>query len=204
MSVLEVNDWGYRLSGKRRKRLLFGAVLFILLVIGWFWTSEPPAIPLKAEQQENCAERPGWQEDQLRRGQAAVVSVKRIPERPLRPVPGAICLAYGWQIHPVFGDWRYHHGSDFLAREGEPIQAMWSGRISRIIRDKHNGLTVTVTSENKEVNYGSLLNTTLAIGRQIKQGDIMGTVGSSPDEPYPHLHLDIKVDGLFRDPEEWL
>lgn len=204
MSVIEVNQWGSHLSGKRRKRLILAAVVFILLVIGWLWGVESPAIPLQATQQEGSSERPGWQEDQLRRGQAAVVSVKIISEPPLRPVPGGICLAYGWQIHPAFGDWRYHHGSDFLACEGDQVQAIWSGQISRIVRDKHNGLTVTVTSENKEVNYGSLLNTILTIGRQVKQGEIIGTAGHSPDEPYPHLHLDIKVDGFFHDPEEWL
>lgn len=121
---------------------------------------------------------------------------------PQRPVKGETIVLYGWQMHPVFKDWRFHNGIDIMAGEGETIDTIWPGEVKEIFQDKTAGLTVAVVSGDYTVYYGSLATVELRKGTKIKAGAKVGTVGSSQAEPYPHLHLVIKKGENYIDPAE--
>ncbi len=122
------------------------------------------------------------------------------------PVKGEVKLDFGWHLHPVFNDWRYHPGIDIHAPEGSLVQAMLSGQIEEIYTDKNTGLTVVVSSGQYMVSYGSLaaVNVSLKKGSYVNSGDQIGTVGSCTTEPYTHLHLTIKDGGSYIDPRKIL
>lgn len=121
------------------------------------------------------------------------------PQRPLR---GDVLVAYGWQEHPVFKDWRFHNGIDIAAGEGEEVAAMWPGEVKEILQDKTSGLTVLVASGEYTVHYGSLATAAVRKGAKIKAGAKIGAVGTSQAEPYPHLHLSVKKGESYIDPAE--
>lgn len=121
---------------------------------------------------------------------------------PQRPVKGETIIQYGWQVHPVFKDWRFHSGIDIMAGEGEAVGAIWPGEVKEIFQDKIAGLTVAVASGEYTVYYGSLATVELRKGTKIKAGTKVGTVGSSQAEPYFHLHLAIKKGENYIDPAE--
>jgi murein DD-endopeptidase MepM/ murein hydrolase activator NlpD len=143
---------------------------------------------------------------------AAQVIIPSTPVRPAprpddipqRPVAGEVALGFGWQPHPVFHDWRYHTGVDIKVPENDPVRAMYSGEVNAVYQDKTSGLTVVVNSGAYSVYYGALATTILTKGQQIEAGARIGTVGSSPGEPFYHLHLAIKNDGKYINPEELL
>lgn len=133
----------------------------------------------------------------------ADIKPKAVPlGSPQRPLKGEIFVAYGWQEHPTFKDWRFHNGIDIMAGEGEDITTMWPGEVKEILEDKISGLTVSVVSGEYTVHYGSLATAAVRKGARIKAGAKIGTVGTSRAEPYPHLHLSVKKGESYIDPAE--
>jgi len=105
--------------------------------------------------------------------------------------------------HPVLSKWRSHKGVDYAARRGTPIRAAGDGKISsvgtkgglgRAIIIRHGGRYTTV--------YGHLNGYARGIrtGKAIKQGQIIGYVGSSGLATGPHLHYEFRVNGVHRNP----
>jgi len=105
--------------------------------------------------------------------------------------------------HPVLSKWRSHKGVDYAARRGTPIRAAGDGKISlvgtkgglgRAIFIRHGGRYTTV--------YGHLNGYARGIrtGKAIKQGQIIGYVGSSGLATGPHLHYEFRVNGVHRNP----
>lgn len=127
-------------------------------------------------------------------------------QAPKWPVKGNVNLEFGWHLHPVFNDWRFHPGIDISAVEGTMVQAGLSGRIEDIYTDKNTGLTVIVDSGKYTISYGSLdaVSVSLKKGSYINSGDNIGVVGVSNTEPYTHLHLTIKEGEKYIDPRKVL
>lgn len=127
-------------------------------------------------------------------------------QAPKWPVKGNVNLEFGWHLHPVFNDWRYHPGIDISATEGTMVQASLGGRIEDIYTDKNTGLTVTVDSGKYKISYGSLdaVSVSLKKGSYINSGDNIGVVGVCNTEPYTHLHLTIKEGEKYLDPRKVL
>lgn len=105
--------------------------------------------------------------------------------------------------HPVLSKWRSHKGVDYAARRGTPVRAAGDGKISfvgtkggygRSIFIRHGGRYTTV--------YGHLNGYARGVrsGKQIKQGQIIGYVGSSGLATGPHLHYEFRVNGVHRNP----
>jgi len=105
--------------------------------------------------------------------------------------------------HPVLSKWRSHKGVDYAAKRGTPIRASGDGKVihagkkggyGRAIIIQHGGRYTTV--------YGHLNGYARGIrsGKKVKQGQIIGYVGSSGLATGPHLHYEFRVNGVHRNP----
>ena len=105
--------------------------------------------------------------------------------------------------HPVLKKWRSHRGVDYAAPTGTPIKAAgkgkitfsgWKGGYGRVVYIKHGTKYTTV--------YGHLskFSRRAKVGKRIKQGDIIGYVGQSGLASGPHLHYEMRVKGVHRNP----
>ena len=105
--------------------------------------------------------------------------------------------------HPVLSKWRSHKGVDYAASRGTPIRASGDGKIihagnkggyGRLIVIRHGGRYTTA--------YGHLHRYAKGVrsGKKVKQGQIIGYVGSSGLATGPHLHYEFRVDGVHRNP----
>lgn len=115
-------------------------------------------------------------------------------------VKGQIKDNFGWQMHSLYKDWRYHTGVDVLGEEGQNVAAVQSGQVIDIYKDNNSGLTVVVQNNNYKVYYGSLSKVMTAKGSHIDAGQEIGKMGSFAAEPYSHLYLAIKQDNEYIDP----
>ncbi len=116
---------------------------------------------------------------------------------------GAIIRDFGWQLHPLYQDWRYHNGLDISGGEGQIVPALLSGEVVEIFTDKQYGLTVAVRSGKYTVYYGALASVAVNKNTMIKTGSPIGSMGISTTEPEPHLHLAVQDhDGSRIDPRE--
>ncbi len=191
--------------------VLMAAVLMLVVVSG----VKHPAVPVptapQARQETPSAtaarpEKPAITVDKPLTGPAGELAAneRKTVNSPLRPVAGTVSVAFGWQLHPVYGDWRYHPGVDVGAPAGSAVKAMWSGRVTDIYEDRQYGLTVAVDGGGYVARYGSLASVAVARNQHLQAGATVGTVGEAPGERYPHLHLALKKGDSYVDPQELL
>ena len=115
------------------------------------------------------------------------------------PINGArLSSPFGMRKHPILGYNKKHLGTDFAAPEGTPIMASGTGTITRAkwcggggncIKIKHNSTYETIYAHLKNFAKG------IKVGKKVKQGQIIGYVGSTGMSTGPHLHYEVIVNG---------
>lgn len=116
-------------------------------------------------------------------------------------IPAAITSAFGWRIHPVMGESRFHAGTDLGAPQGTPVMAAFSGKVA--IADFMGGYGLSVVVQHgdgsEETLYAHLSEIFVKPGESVKQGEVIGRVGSTGLSTGPHLHFEFRK----RTPEGW-
>ena len=115
------------------------------------------------------------------------------------PINGArLSSGYGMRKHPILGFNKMHKGTDFAAPKGTPIMASGDGKIIRsrwcggggnCIKIKHNSTYSTVYAHLSKFASG------IKEGVRVKQGRIIGYVGSTGMSTGPHLHYEVIKNG---------
>ena len=112
------------------------------------------------------------------------------------PVKGArLSSKFGVRKHPILGFNKMHRGVDFAAKRGTPIMAAGDGRITYAGRNGSFGRFIEIKHLNNfKTRYAHLYKYAKGIkkGRTVKQGDIIGYVGTSGRSTGPHLHYEVK------------
>ncbi|MEO1311767.1 MAG: peptidoglycan DD-metalloendopeptidase family protein [Pseudomonadota bacterium] len=115
------------------------------------------------------------------------------------PIDGArVSSGFGVRRHPISGYTRKHKGVDFAARPGTPIKAAGDGVILRADRFGSFGNYVKIRHANGyETAYAHLkgFSRSARKGRRVRQGDIIGYVGSTGASTGPHLHYEVHRHG---------
>lgn len=107
------------------------------------------------------------------------------------------------RFHPILKEWRAHRGIDYAAPTGTPVKATSSGIVAFSGSQKGYGNLVVLKHNGKyETAYGHLSRfaSGLSKGKRVNQGDVIGYVGSTGMATGPHLHYELRVDGVQRDP----
>ncbi len=115
------------------------------------------------------------------------------------PINGArLSSSFGMRKHPILGYNKMHRGTDFAAPSGTPIMASGSGTVTRArwcggggncVKIKHNSTYETIYAHMKSFARG------IKEGKKVKQGQIIGYVGSTGMSTGPHLHYEVVVNG---------
>ena len=115
------------------------------------------------------------------------------------PINGArLSSSFGMRKHPILGYNKMHRGTDFAAPSGTPIMASGSGTVTRArwcggggncVKIKHNSTYETIYAHMKNFAKG------IKEGRKVRQGQIIGYVGSTGMSTGPHLHYEVLVNG---------
>ena len=115
------------------------------------------------------------------------------------PINGArLSSSFGMRKHPILGYNKMHRGTDFAAVSGTPIMASGSGTVLRArwcggggncVKIKHNSTYETIYAHMKSFAKG------IKEGRKVRQGQIIGYVGSTGMSTGPHLHYEVVVNG---------
>ena len=115
------------------------------------------------------------------------------------PINGArLSSSFGMRKHPIDGFNKMHKGTDFAAPMGTPImasgdgvivRARWCGGGGNCIKIKHNSTYSTVYAHMSKFANG------MKAGRRVKQGQVIGYVGSTGKSTGPHLHYEVIENG---------
>ncbi len=132
-------------------------------------------------------------------GKPAKRLLRRTPMSGLR-----LTSRFGARRHPILGYTRMHKGVDFAAPRGTPILAAGDGVVrkrnysrrgyGRYIVLRHNEHLSTLYAHMRSFSKG------VVVGKRVRQGDIIGYVGTSGLSTGPHLHYEIHLDGRAVNP----
>lgn len=123
----------------------------------------------------------------------------------VKPVDGVPSSPFGLRFHPILRVWKLHSGTDLAAPCGTPVRAVKAGQVTmaggskgygnRVVIDHGGGLVTT---------YNHLTSYAAVPGLVVKQGQVIGYVGSTGLSTGCHLHFEVMVNGAFVDPAPYL
>ncbi|MYC57581.1 MAG: peptidoglycan DD-metalloendopeptidase family protein [Acidimicrobiia bacterium] len=123
----------------------------------------------------------------------------------LQPIPGSVGSGFGNRIHPIFGTERFHAGIDIGGNTGDPIRAAASGTVIQVKARTGYGNTVMIDhGDGWSTLYAHLSTFAVSVGQQVGLGDIIGAVGNTGWSTGPHLHFEIRYEGVPQDPVRYL
>lgn len=112
---------------------------------------------------------------------------------------------FGMRWHPVLGGYRMHNGVDYSGTTGTPLYSMSNGVVLRTISDSACGLGAVIShGEGITSHYCHLSKVSVRTGEKLKPGQRIGDVGNTGRSTGPHLHLGIKRNGSWINPETFM
>ncbi|MBV9889436.1 MAG: M23 family metallopeptidase, partial [Rhizobacter sp.] len=112
-----------------------------------------------------------------------------------------VTSGFAMRMHPIFNAWKQHNGVDYGAPTGTPVRTVgegvvefagWQNGYGNVIHIQHGADRATV--------YAHLSRIDVAKGQHVEQGAIIGAVGQTGWATGPHLHFEVKIDGVQQDP----
>lgn len=110
---------------------------------------------------------------------------------------------FGRRMHPIHKRWRSHNGTDFAAPRGTPVMASSDGRIQFVGNQTGYGKTVIIQHRDGYSTLYAHLNgfaRGIKSGQRIRQGETIAYVGMTGWATGPHLHYEIRINNVPRDP----
>lgn len=105
------------------------------------------------------------------------------------------------RLHPIFKTRRPHKGIDYAAARGTPVRATGIGRVIEAGYSRANGNFIVIKhGESFVTKYLHLHKKQVARGQRVRQGQIIGQVGSTGYATGPHLHYEFLLNGVHRNP----
>lgn len=113
-----------------------------------------------------------------------------------------LTASYGMRFHPFFKTLKSHQGVDYTIPEGSRVFATADGTVTSVaMRNSTSGQTVTIDHGNGyETLYGHLSRILVRKGQRVRRGDIIALSGDTGLSLAPHLHYEVRLNGMRVDP----
>lgn len=108
-------------------------------------------------------------------------------------IAAPITSLFGWRVHPITGDSRFHTGTDLGAPTGTPILAAAKGQVETANWVSGYGLTVIINHASaQQTLYGHMSEILVQPGQWVEPGTVLGLVGNTGNSTGPHLHFEVR------------
>lgn len=142
---------------------------------------------------DELRELAGKQQDRI----AHIPSIQPVSDLELKQMASG----YGYRTDPVYGTVKLHEGMDFAADIGTPVYATGNAKV--IEAGWHSGygnLIVLDHGYNYVTRYAHLSKMHVHQGETVKRGDLIGEVGNTGKSTGPHLHYEVRLNGVPQNP----
>ena len=127
------------------------------------------------------------------------------PDTIILPSPAPITSGWGRRWHPILRTMRMHYGTDFDADRGSPVWAAHQGVVETATYMKDFGRVIVLNhGDGFSTLYAHLNKIRVKYGETVRQGQRIGDVGSSGLSTGPHLHFEMRIDHVLRNPKKYL
>lgn len=118
------------------------------------------------------------------------------------PSDARVSSAFGYRVHPTYGDIRFHYGTDYALYDGEEIHAFADGTVASVQRFSGYGLTLVIDhGSDCSTLYAHCSRILVEPGQSISIGQTVALAGHSGQATGPHLHFELEVNGLRYNPD---
>lgn len=112
-----------------------------------------------------------------------------------------VSSGFSMRFHPILQQWRAHLGTDFAATTGTPARTVGDGVVEFSGTQNGYGNVIFIKHRNNtETVYAHLSKLLVQRGQNVSQGQTIGLVGSTGWATGPHLHFEVRVNGVQHDP----
>ena len=113
---------------------------------------------------------------------------------------------FGWRLHPVYGDYRFHYGVDLSAPQGTPIYASRGGQVTTTAYEAGGaGYYVSINHmDGFSTRYMHMTHYIVSPGQYVAAGQIIGYCGSTGASTGPHLHFAVYYNGSAVNPANYI
>lgn len=123
----------------------------------------------------------------------------------IKPANGYYSSGFGYRSSPFGGKSAFHAGLDIAAPPGSPVYAPGDGVISWVGFDESYGKLISIDHGfNITTRFGHLSQTYVQLGQKVNRWDVIGAVGNTGRSTGPHLHYEVRVNGVPRDPSAYI
>ncbi len=131
----------------------------------------------------------------------AIPSIQPIDNQELN----LLAASYGYRIHPFYKQRHFHKGLDYAVPVGTAVFATADGRVSSIeTRGQSSGLSILLDHDGRfSTFYANLDKVLVRPGARVVRGDIIAFTGNSGLSYAPHLHYEVRVNGVQVDPLQY-
>jgi murein DD-endopeptidase MepM/ murein hydrolase activator NlpD len=134
-----------------------------------------------------------------------MLRLQRNTQPSIWPIDGRLMGPFGQRTDPFSGEGEYHKGVDISAPTGTLVKAAADGMVTYADFFGGYGRLVIVTHSNgMQTYYAHLSKFDVIPGQEIRQGEILGRVGSSGRVTAPHLHYEVRIGGAPVNPYRYL
>lgn len=117
----------------------------------------------------------------------------------------AFTSPYGWRLHPIYGDYRFHYGVDLAGPTGTPIVATRAGVVADASYNWSGGYYVTLDHQDGyKSQYLHMTHYIVSPGQYVSAGQVIGYMGSTGGSTGPHLHFSILYNGSHVNPANYI
>ena len=121
------------------------------------------------------------------------------------PIDGIFTSSYGLRLHPILDVYKVHEGQDISCDPGTVVHATAEGMVD-YSGAAHDGLGIKVEINHGygyKTIYGHLSKALVKDGRHVKRGDVIALSGNTGLSTAPHLHYEVRVNGVPKDPRNF-
>ncbi|MDE6486089.1 MAG: M23 family metallopeptidase [Muribaculaceae bacterium] len=133
----------------------------------------------------------------LRERSSHIPAIQPVSEKNLR----AMASGYGYRRDPIYGTSKFHEGMDFSAPIGTPVYATGDGRVLSAGWNSGYGNLIEIDhGYNYITRYAHLSEMLVRPGQTLHRGDLIGRVGNTGKSTGPHLHYEVRLNGVPQNP----
>ncbi|OGD26654.1 MAG: hypothetical protein A2Y56_07275 [Candidatus Aminicenantes bacterium RBG_13_63_10] len=117
------------------------------------------------------------------------------------PTIGWVTSGFGSRVDPFTGKPAFHYGMDIATNIGSPVFATADGTAVQVKTDKMGGKSLIIShGNNVATHYLHLDQFKVGEGKKVRRGDVIGLVGRTGKALGPHLHYEVRINGVAQNP----
>jgi murein DD-endopeptidase MepM/ murein hydrolase activator NlpD len=121
------------------------------------------------------------------------------------PVSGMLSSGFGYRLHPIDNEIKFHYGTDIAAVVGTDIMSFADGTVANAGENDGYGKYLIISHDGGYVTlYAHCSNITAYIGQSVTKGQVIAEVGETGDVTGPHLHFELMHDYIYMNPEYYI